>query len=74
MVTIPINPKFEAKTLQAAKLSKRKRVNNEKELREQLEKLQVELGSNRTSRISLEELITEKKLGKFVEQQIMKKD
>jgi hypothetical protein len=53
----------------------RKRVNNEEELREQLEKFQVQLGSSRTSRISLkEQLITEKKLRKFVEHQIMEKD
>jgi hypothetical protein len=75
LVTIPINPEFEAETLQAAELSKRKRVNNEEELREQLEKFQVQLGSSITSRISLkEQLITEKKLRKFVEHQLMEKD
>jgi len=57
LIIVPINPEFEALTSQVAELSKRKRVNNLEELREQLEKLQVELDSSKTSRISLEEQI-----------------
>jgi len=75
LVSIPVNPGFEARTLQTNELSKRKRVNNEEELIEQLGKLQVKLGSSKTSRISLEEqLFTKEKLRKFMEKQIMEKE
>jgi len=75
LVSIPVNPGFEARTLQTNELSKRKRVNNEEGLIEQLGKLQVELGSSKTSRISLEEqLFTKEKLRKFMEKQIMEKE
>jgi len=70
-----MNLEFESGTLQAIELDKRKKINNEKELTEQLEKLQVELSTGKTLRISLEEqLLTKEKLRKFVEQQLMEKD
>jgi hypothetical protein len=70
-----MNLRFEAETSQATKLNKRKKINNKEELREQLEKLQVELGTSKVLRISLEEqLFAEEKLRKFVEQQLMEKD
>jgi hypothetical protein len=73
--TVPINLEFESWTSQATKLNKRKKINNEKELREQLEKLQVDSGTSKTFKISLEEqLLTKEKLRKFVEQQLMEKD
>jgi hypothetical protein len=50
-----MNLEFESVTLQAIELDKRKKIDNEKELREQLEKLQVELSTSKTLRISLEE-------------------
>jgi hypothetical protein len=63
-----MNLEFESGTLQAIELDKTKKINNEKELREQLEKLQVELSTSKTLRISLEEqLLTKEKLRKFVE-------
>jgi len=63
-----MNLEFEFGTLQAIELDKTKKINNEKELREQLEKLQVELSTSKTLRISLEEqLLTKEKLRKFVE-------
>jgi len=62
-----MNLKFKTKTSQAVELNKRKIINNEEELREQLERLQVELGTNKALKISLEEqLFTEEKLRKFV--------
>jgi hypothetical protein len=72
---VPINLEFESCTSQATELNKRKKINNEKELREQLEKLQVDSGTSKTFKISLEEqLLTKEKLRKFVEQQLMEKD
>jgi hypothetical protein len=63
-----MNLEFESGTLQAIELDKTKKINNEKELREQLEKLQVELSTSKTLRISLkEQLLTKEKLRKFVE-------
>jgi hypothetical protein len=42
-------------------------INNEEELREQLEKVQVELGTSKALRMSLEEqFFIEEKLRKFV--------
>ena len=62
----PMNLQFKAETSQATELNKRKKINKE-ELREQLEKLQVELGTSKVLRISLEEqLFTKEKLRKFV--------
>ena len=70
-----MNLEFESVTLQAIELDKRKKIDNEKELREQLEKLQVELSTSKTLRISLEEqLLTKEKLRKFMEKQLMEKD
>ena len=67
--------RFEVETSQATKLNMRKKINNKEELREQLEKLQVEMGTSKVLRISLDEqLFTEEKLRKFVEQQLMEKD
>jgi len=66
---------FEAKTSQAVESTKRKRINNEEELREQLERLQMEVGTNKALTISLEELILiGKKLRKFAEQQLDEND
>ena len=74
-IIVHMNLEFESGTLQAIELDKRKKINNKKELREQLEKLQVELSTSKTLRISLEEqLLTKEKLRKFVEQQLMGKD
>ena len=70
-----MNLEFESGTLQATQLKKWKKINNEKELREQLEKLQVDLGTSKTIRIPLkEQLLTKEKFRKFVEQQLMEKD
>jgi hypothetical protein len=67
-----MNLEFESWTSQATELNKRKKINNEKELREQL---QVDSGTSKTFKISLEEqLLTKEKLRKFVEQQLMEKD
>jgi hypothetical protein len=67
LVNFFMNLKFKTKTSQAVELNKRKIINNEEELREQLERLQVELGTNKALKISLEEqLFTEEKLRKFV--------
>ena len=75
MLTIPMYLRFEVETSQATKLNMRKKINNKEELREQLEKLQVEMGTSKVLRISLDEqLFTEEKLRKFVEQQLMEKD
>jgi hypothetical protein len=63
-----MNLEFKTETSQTAELNKRKRINNEEELREQLEKLYVELGTNKALKISLEEqLFIEDKLRKFME-------
>jgi hypothetical protein len=70
-----MNLEFESRTSQATELNKRTKINNEKELREQLEKLQVDSGTSKNFKISLEEqLLTKEKLRKFVEQQLMEKD
>jgi len=67
LVNFFMNLKFKTKTSQAVELNKRKIINNEEELREQLERLQVELGTNKALKISFEEqLFTEEKLRKFV--------
>jgi thioredoxin-related protein len=61
--------RFEAETTQFCEPTKRKRINNEKELRKQLERHQIEVGTGRALRISLEEqIVTKEKLRKFVEQ------
>jgi hypothetical protein len=68
LVTFFMNLEFKTETSQTAELNKRKRINNEEELREQLEKLYVELGTNKALKISLEEqLFIEDKLRKFME-------
>jgi len=54
---------------------KKKRIRNEKELREQLERLQMKVDTSKALRISFkEQLLTKKKLRKFVEQQLKKND
>jgi len=61
--------RFEAETTQVGEPTKRKRINNEKELRKQLERHQIEVGTGRALRISLEEqIVTKEKLRKFAEQ------
>jgi hypothetical protein len=46
---------FEVRTSQVVEPTKRKRISNEKELREYLEKLQIEVGTSKAVRISLKE-------------------
>jgi chromosome segregation ATPase len=54
---------------------KEKRINNEEELREQLERLQMEVGTSKALKISLEEqILTKEKFRKFTEQQMEEKD
>jgi L-fucose isomerase-like protein len=75
LVTISMILGFEVETLQTIEPTKRKRINNEKELREQLEKLQIEVDTNKVLRISLDkQLLIKEKLRKFVEQQLEEKD
>jgi hypothetical protein len=67
LVTIPMTLGFEVRTSQAIEPTKRKGISNEKELREYLEKLQIEVGTSKAVRISLEEqLLTKEKLRKFI--------
>ena len=59
---------------QSIEPTKRKRISNKEELKEQLEKLQIEAGISKTLRISLEEqLLTKEKLRKCIEQQLEEK-
>jgi hypothetical protein len=45
LVTIPMTLGFKVETSQAVEPTKTKRISNEEELREQLEKLQIEVGT-----------------------------
>jgi hypothetical protein len=66
---------FKVETSQADELIKRKRINNEEKLTEQLERLQMEVGTSKTLRISLEEqILTKEKIRKFTKQQLDEKD
>jgi uncharacterized protein YccT (UPF0319 family) len=52
--------RFEAETTQVIEPTKRKRINNEEELREQLERHQIEVVTGKAFRISLEKQILSK--------------
>ncbi|KAL9391893.1 hypothetical protein Peur_015813 [Populus x canadensis] len=70
-LVIPMTLGFEANNSQAIEPTKIKRINKKKELKEQLEILQIEVGTNKALRISLkEQILIEEKLKKFVEQQL----
>jgi hypothetical protein len=69
LVTILMTLGFEAETSQVDELIKRKRINNEEKLTEQLEGLQMEVGTSKALGISLEEqILIKEKLRKFTKQ------
>jgi hypothetical protein len=66
---------FKVDTSQVVKQTKRKRIRNEEGLKEQLEKVKMEVNTSKPFGISLEEqLLTKEKLRNFIEQQLEEKD